>query len=1629
MINSMHSKIQKIISCALAQIFIFTSLLSPQDSIYKTYKRNIDYRLRVPLGIDRQRAGSNSLASPVPEILYNCFTGKDTSLLKHSGKYGMRLAGKEIEKWRKSLIASQNIPEENTKDPVLFSRWMVEDMAKDLPIDRDSLYVSLMSYASFIRYNNSHKTGHQIALNAAGLKPGKEEHDQSVDKYLEIFINKLKGAKGSDIHRLKAATEALKQDKELKTELLKEFPLRYDLIRHFIAYVDQIPEDGSEIGGDVTMIGSPVKFIEYLESCKSVDENITALIDRVKKRVAGESKFLEEKNPPKKRPGIIKQLNLDAEAGSRTNKFKWLTDNIAKYKGYDAIVLVGSLQAMGSSLSPYEYAGLYFDPRYGSDKDFKLLVDIARKRGIEIAVDVVLEHTGVSDSAGRPFPDSCYSAELNMWTNKLDYSKDETVMLATWFLRRLGNLGVRWVRADQMGGLGGKGYKVWEEAHKFGIGIIGEWENFSDVSQADLVYSKWKGPAAGIYEELRDYTNGSGGRTSFETLRNSLESRVGILPRDQSSCVIFDDHDENQYAPITNAIGKDSGGAWNLDKLKAYYLGVYMAWLSLSEDKRERVSIMEYSGTAEGYTNPIFFMYGDQGYVNVLAEGEKIFSGFAEFSQNVREVIKEILNYKGKVEVRRQSIGDAYEGIIEVDFKDRAGNSVKMYTLCVNLREGRYRADIQAFDKDKLAMGMLDSAALLFLRSGQIVTEPKWAKLQTALSIVLIEKRPVTVERIRERLESQMKALGILKQDLKLSAEYAAGLLDELLAVGLIKKEKGCYSISGDRECRRAALWCNDYDYIRKEIESKLEDLSQLNALLLSYEKYAKELWPYYPVEAYYPIWDAVSTMDKTMETRLVSDISEIEKRYALEDRLKEFYSHPIFNTIRLTLLPASEMSEDWLEKYAPNLIGKTIIIAAPEISRMAGGLGRVTVSKSVAIERFIKDKARLVWVEPLYNDFDEDSGGKIMDDLEVEFRGKVIQCEVYRRIKEIAVPDERGDIQIFKIPDYLVRDKERYYVGKLYKYEQEDSRVTQDEFSDFFSAAVIALTNRMAKMADDTNGEKGWKNILLNLHDGQILPAAFYRRYLYQKDPEKYAALARIPISGVTHTYNNRIKLYFRSIEEARAFLRDKMGIENKYHWYYLSMLPDGQIVVDNSSAGLRTSHVSSGVSRIQGFEMSMTDALPLYGISNGDLRELSAIEFRKILLGLYPEADVEHPTIDQMIAADKKAKENLIAMLREKKNNPLIISGYLEIDPEKIIISYSGRLVPEKFGIGEGRVEDEGGTEDLKAFTKENIKRAVREGAQIIIFGNVQPYKASVRIYNELRELAREIEGDKDGNGENSVYKGVFILVDKFTPDEQRVLLAATQLQGQISRRKTGAEEFKEANVAVSGGKQIAAPWIEGGTQISLGKVGVNLIVPYDNTEEAFLRAFERDIDFYNISRRDYAWNEVVSIALSRKLNVANEMSAYLTWWSNEIGRESAFDINLVPRNDAMTEANVKLSIRGIQISRVEPSLGEIELTDFSEGRKDVSINLRIAPGVEPPRVYIETNALSSSDSPDNLAWTIIPLELVNFYQGKAMYVAHIEGIKREKFDLTWRVADIWLGKPYNNAIVYNNGGRTGL
>ena len=148
MINSTHTKIQKIISCVLIQIFIFTSLLSPQDIKYIRYKRNIDYMLRVPIGIDKQRTDSFGLTSnlffaygekriPVTnEKLLGFLSGSDAELSGFD-EYGKRKIGAEVENWREFLLKQNTdflpgtLDKQILQDPVKFAAWLAEKLKRD----------------------------------------------------------------------------------------------------------------------------------------------------------------------------------------------------------------------------------------------------------------------------------------------------------------------------------------------------------------------------------------------------------------------------------------------------------------------------------------------------------------------------------------------------------------------------------------------------------------------------------------------------------------------------------------------------------------------------------------------------------------------------------------------------------------------------------------------------------------------------------------------------------------------------------------------------------------------------------------------------------------------------------------------------------------------------------------------------------------------------------------------------------------------------------------------------------------------------------------------------------------------------------------------------------------------------------------------------------------------------------------------------------------------------------------------------------------------------------------------------------------------------------------------------------
>ena len=155
-----------------------------------------------------------------------------------------------------------------------------------------------------------------------------------------------------------------------------------------------------------------------------------------------------------------------------------------------------------------------------------------------------------------------------------------------------------------------------------------------------------------------------------------------------------------------------------------------------------------------------------------------------------------------------------------------------------------------------------------------------------------------------------------------------------------------------------------------------------------------------------------------------------------------------------------------------------------------------------------------------------------------------------------------------------------------------------------------------------------------------------------------------------------------------------------------------------------------------------------------------------------------------------DDIAEESPDMIAKGKEIGRMILAGFHNLDPDNKIISYSGRWVDEKRG--------------KRAFVPKNIEDLIKNGANVVIYGNVQASTESQELGEHYRKIAEDL--NKKG------HPGKVIFVDKFTLDEQLQLLAATDVQIQDSDRGTGASEYTESDVTANGGLSMGPPYHEG-------------------------------------------------------------------------------------------------------------------------------------------------------------------------------------------------------------------------
>ncbi|OGQ17647.1 MAG: hypothetical protein A2138_16140 [Deltaproteobacteria bacterium RBG_16_71_12] len=160
------------------------------------------------------------------------------------------------------------------------------------------------------------------------------------------------------------------------------------------------------------------------------------------------------------------------------------------------------------------------------------------------------------------------------------------------------------------------------------------------------------------------------------------------------------------------------------------------------------------------------------------------------------------------------------------------------------------------------------------------------------------------------------------------------------------------------------------------------------------------------------------------------------------------------------------------------------------------------------------------------------------------------------------------------------------------------------------------------------------------------------------------------------------------------------------------------------------------------------------------------------------------------------------------------------------------------------------------------------------MVLYGNVQAFPQSKKLWDDLLRLQKDIEGEG--------LPGKLVLRSGWGVAEQRQLLAATDVQVQDSDRGTGAAEYTEADVSANGGLQMGPPWIEGiinrqGVLVDRSAPGTgNTLIAADASPDAYLESLTWAIERFHDGTLPQ-W-QATSVKLSRNLEALLTSSEYL-------------------------------------------------------------------------------------------------------------------------------------------------------
>jgi len=807
-------------------------------------------------------------------------------------------------------------------------------------------------------------------------------------------------------------------------------------------------------------------------------------------------------------------------------------------------------------------------------------------------------------------------------------------------------------------------------------------------------------------------------------------------------------------------------------------------------------------------------------------------------------------------------------------------------------------------------------------------------------------------------------------------------LLNNLRRINILKSENGFDFVLDDASevflavaPRLLAVWADDSDYIIKDLMNALS-LGVVGDVITDYSEITQK-WDIYPVEGNYPVLRAIALLEENFRKNI---ITAIKAKY--DDNKKP----PLVDAILLRW-DYSYANQSWLEKSVSNLKGRTVYSIAAEISLLAGGLGRVMHYHGAAMKQLGAD---IVYIEPRYkkdkhgNDIEYENdpvGMKDMEKIDREFetnvQGEWVRFYVWRGINKNGIP-------VYFMQDVYPEGGAPYFCNKLYSYRrfgEEPNYATETEFTEFFAKASLEVI-RYLELEKKRKLGAAWEAPIIDVNDGQIVSLSAWAQIYYRdkdKIRDKTGAVAadaeetadifsKALISDTTHTYFNRIKIF--DFNYGIEYLR-RAGIPDEYLWLFLRKDGDRNIW-DFTSGGLRSADCAKAVAAIHSYEVGKWDpGVNLFGITNGDNIPYSTSHFVECMkmLGISPlRYSFLNP--DEIRRVKSKAKETL------------------GLNPNQMVVSYSGRLVPEKAGKG-------------NAFTDDNIENMVKAGIQVVIYGNVQLTHTESNVYAmQHRALERKLNALRQSDPEH--YPGKFIFVDSFSIDEQVKLLAATDVQVQYSTRHTGASEYTEADVSANGGLQFSTPYWEGiinkqGLAINWDRLTGNTLVARDDSKEAFLEMAL--IANEKFKGGDLFKLQVNSMRLSSILDASLTSAAYLRWWSKmesqdlprkiqprvlgELNPVNPSNVFLVPVDNISRKIRKKVDREKNSTHFNVPGKGKVKI--------GVKVDLNISSMLKHERQIINQDMVSVRIV-DKFG-RIVPLKLEEKQDGSAIYTAEME------------------------------------